>query len=161
MKSYSIWSVRTITSLCLHESLFSYNHGKKLWPKPIFRLILSWSTPFPLYQCCIPQKVGLDIRHHLYNNIDGGGKGRKGNVPKYTLESRFLATIFLPSFNHGKKLWPKPIFWTNFVMKHPLPPVSTLYPTKSWLRYQTSFVQQHWWWGKRKKGKRSKIHPGK
>ena len=53
--------------------------------------------PFPLYQCCIPQKVVLDIRHHLYNNIDGGGKGRKGNVPKYTLENRFLATIFLPS----------------------------------------------------------------
>ena len=53
--------------------------------------------PIPLYQCCIRQNVGLDIRHHLYNNFDGGGNGRKGNVPKYTLESRFLATIFLPS----------------------------------------------------------------
>ena len=56
--------------------------AKNCGQKPFFRLILSRSTPFPLYQCCIPQKVALDIRHHLYNNIDGGGKGRKRNIPK-------------------------------------------------------------------------------
>ena len=44
---------------------------------PFFRLILSRSTLFPLYQCCIPQKVASDIRHHLYNNIDGGERGEE------------------------------------------------------------------------------------